>query len=173
MYATREEPERSGARGAKRRRQSVAQKEQGQGAGVQPPILGAQGGGHAERGETVKKMETKDKVMAALLCSLTEKEAAEKAGVTDRTVRNYLADEDFYREYSKRRRKLVGSAAGALQKSMVAAAVTLDCIMRNSEKVVERMAAAKCILDYGLRYTELNDLFDRVDAALEVLKGEE
>lgn len=121
----------------------------------------------------MKKTETKDKVMAALLCSLTEKEAAEKAGVTDRTVRNYLADKDFYEEYRGQRRQLVSKATGALQKSMVAAAVTLDCIMRNSDKTVERMAAAKCILDYGLRYTELNDLFDRVDAALEVLKGEE
>lgn len=121
----------------------------------------------------MKKEETKDKVMAALLCSLTEKEAAEKAGVTDRTVRNYLADEDFYKEYREKRRQMVSKATGALQKSMVAAAVTLDFIMRNSEKMVERMAAAKCILDYGLRYTEMNDLLDRVDNALEVLKGEE
>lgn len=114
----------------------------------------------------MKKDATRERVMAALLACITEKDAAEMAGVSARTVRNYLADAEFYEEFIEKCRNLVQTTTTTLQRSMIAAAATLDIIMRNSPKLDDKMRAAKYILDYGVRYTELTDLYARLDEAL-------
>ena len=114
----------------------------------------------------------RERVLAALLSCSTEREAADRAGVSEKTVRNYLADESFKAEYAARRRALVDGAAGMLQKGMIEAVATISDVMRNASKPLERVAASKVILDYGIRYTEISDLYDRVETAIKLMGGE-
>ena len=112
----------------------------------------------------------RERVLAALLTCSTETEAAEVSGVADRTVRRFLADADFRRELSERRLALIDGAAGALQAKISAAIETIGEIMQNEKaKPTDRLAAAKAILDYGIRYTELYDLAKRIAAIEEVI----
>lgn len=118
------------------------------------------------------KTNCRERVLDALLLCPTQKEAAEAAGVTDRTVRKYLADDVFKAEYDERRRALVSETAGALQKNMGEAVETLADAMRNASKPLERMTAAKAVLDYGIKYTELSDLYARLETMIKLAQGE-
>ena len=112
----------------------------------------------------------RERVLAALLACTTEREAAECAGVSEKTVRNYLADEEFRLEYAQRRREMVERSAAVLQKNMVEAVETIAEVMRNATKPNERLAASKVILEYGVRYTELYDILERLAAVEEVIR---
>lgn len=114
----------------------------------------------------------RERVLAALLACPTEREAAAQAGVSESTVRKYLADESFRNEYDERRRALVTEAAAGLQKNMGEAVATIADVMRNASKPLERVAAAKVVLDYGIKYTEIADLYDRVEIAIKLMGGE-
>ena len=59
-------------------------------------------------------MKNKEKALAALLTCDTQREAAAMCGLTDRTLRLYLADPAFYAEYRRRKRQLVSEATKQL-----------------------------------------------------------
>ena len=68
----------------------------------------------------------KEKALCALLTSETQAEAAQKAGVSRRTISSYLADPEFAAEYRRRKRKLLTEASNQIQRSMKAAISALD-----------------------------------------------
>ena len=112
---------------------------------------------------------TKERIMTALLSTFNEKKAAEAAGVTPRTVRAYLADKAFSEEYEARRKALVKEATEHLKKALSAAVETVHEIMRagsNSEK----LTACRMIFEYGMKYTELYEIAERLDAVEEAIK---
>lgn len=112
----------------------------------------------------------RERIMNALLTTFNEKKAAEAAGVTPRTVRAYLADREFAEEYEARRKALVKGATEQLKKALASAVETVHEIMTagsNSEK----LTACRMIFEYGLKYTELYDIAERLDAVEEALKG--
>lgn len=113
-----------------------------------------------------------EKILSALLTSVTIEKAAEKAGVTEKTVRNRLADDGFRNEYDQRRRSMVDNACRILQVSMSSAASVLASIMQDKKiSPTARIAATRSVLDYGVKLTELTDLAARV-AALETAAKE-
>ena len=79
----------------------------------------------------------KERVLTALLTSETKVEAAEKAGVSRRTISTYLADPDFNAEYRRRKRKLLSDASNQIQRSMKIAVSTLDSIIKNKDSKPE------------------------------------
>lgn len=106
----------------------------------------------------------KEKALSALLTSDTKAEAAEKAGISDRTLRSYLSDPVFKAEYQRRKRKLISDATQQIQKSMSVAVSTLRKIIQSkSSKDSDRITAARLILEFGLRYTEITDLLSRLE----------
>ena len=106
----------------------------------------------------------KEKALSALLTSDTKAEAAEKAGISDRTLRTYLADPVYKAEYQRRKRKLLTHATQQMQKSMKIAVSTLRDIIENKEsKDSDRITAARLILEYSLRYTEITDIMGRIE----------
>jgi hypothetical protein len=101
----------------------------------------------------------KEKALAALLTTVTRDEAAAQCGLSTRTLRDYLRDPEFAAEYERQRRELVRDATKQMQSCLQAAVSTLHLIM-TSEKPVpaarERVVAARSLLEYALRYTEVD-----------------
>lgn len=109
--------------------------------------------------------------MAALLTSSTQAEAADKAGLSERTIRSYLSDPGFAAEYAQRRQELLTAATAQLQQSLAAAVAALRDILQDDENsATARIAAAKVLLENGLKYSELCDLFRRMEAVENALK---
>lgn len=113
----------------------------------------------------------KEKALAALLTYPTQEQAAQAAGIAPRTLRGYLQDEAFANEYERRRQDLVISATAQLQQSLSAAVAALrDVVQSDISSDSAKIAAARTLLDHGLRYSELADLLKRMEAVEARLK---
>lgn len=105
------------------------------------------------------------RVLSALLSTPSKEAAAAEAGVSRQTVDNYLADPDFRAEYNAQRSSMVDAACTTLQAALTDAASTLTEIMKNTENSPgSRIQAARSVLEYGVKLTELTDLAARVEA---------
>lgn len=104
------------------------------------------------------------RALKALLEHPTQKDASEAAGIAPRTMRDYLADEDFRREYQRRLDAIIGDAARQAQQALNPAIATLREIAENTaEKSSTRVAASRAILEYTARYTELTNIITRIE----------
>lgn len=109
-------------------------------------------------------MKKHDRAMAALLSSDTQAEAAAKCGISDRTLRAYLADPAFNAEYQRRKRQLVSDATRQIQSNYNAAICALREVLDGEKSTAgEKISAARALLEYGLRFTEINDIMVRLE----------
>lgn len=107
----------------------------------------------------------KEKVLAALLSYPTKELAAKAAGVSSKTINRYLRDAEFAAAYRRAASELVDNATKQLQKSMETAVLRLRKIAAsNSELSSNQIAASRALLDYGLRFTEFNDVLKELEA---------
>lgn len=105
----------------------------------------------------------KQKALAALLTHKTKQEAAQAAGITPRTMSTYLADPEFQRAYAAAFRGLVTDATREAQATLSPAICVLKSIMEDEEESSSgRIAAARSLLEYGLRLTEFNDILQEL-----------
>lgn len=101
----------------------------------------------------------KEKALAALLKYPSQKQAAEACGLAPRTLREYMTDEEFATAYRDACRGMVESATRQAQQSLDSAISTLREICENEEAAAgSRISAARTILEFGLRMTELWDI---------------
>lgn len=117
-----------------------------------------------------------DKALAALLTSDTQAQAAEKSGLSVRTLRGYMADPAFAEEYNRRRLEQVTDAARQIQTRLQAAVAILAEIMTSDKSITaarERIVAARSLLEFGLKYTELADIMTRIKALEERMEDEQ
>ena len=111
----------------------------------------------------------KQRALQALLTQPTKKAAAEAAGIAPRTLRDYLADPEFQKEYKKAFGQLVTDATRQAQQSLSPAISALrDIVEDDKENSSARIAAARSLLEYGLRLTEFSDIL----AELEAVEGD-
>ena len=107
----------------------------------------------------------KERALQALLTQPNKKAAAEAAGITPRTLTTYLADPEFQREYKKAFGALVHDATRQAQKSLSPALSALrDIVEDEEENANARIAAARSLLEYGLRLTEFSDILEELEA---------
>ena len=112
-------------------------------------------------------MRNREGALIALLTSDTQAEASKKCGLSERTLRLYLENPEFYTEYQRRRQQMVADATKKLQAYMQSAVDTLYAIKNDAEvSPAVRANAARALLEYGLKYTDAVDLAERI-AALE------
>lgn len=105
----------------------------------------------------------KEKALAALLASPTRKEAAERAGISERTLRSYFQDHEFLERYRAAFADVVEEATRRAQKSLSPALSVLKEIMEDEKEPASvRVQAAKCVMDYGLKLGEALDVLERV-----------
>ena len=110
------------------------------------------------------KQTKRAEALSALLTSTTIKEAARKIGLSARTLNNYLSDPDFRAEYEKRVEDIAQSAAAKLKKYMGEAVDVLYQTATSKEGgSTARVAAARALLDYGLKVSEMEDLRDKLE----------
>ena len=109
-------------------------------------------------------MKRHEKAMAALLASDTQAEAASKCGISVRTMRGYLADPAFNAEYLRRKRQLVSDATRQIQASYQSAIRALKTIIESESSTESgRISACRTLLEYGLKFTETNDILTRLE----------
>lgn len=94
--------------------------------------------------------EKQEKVIAALLTNPTRIEAARAAGISDKTLRRYLADGEFQREYRKALAEVVDEADAQARQSLAPALRCLrDIVSDEQENSGTRIQASRALLDYG------------------------
>ena len=109
------------------------------------------------------------RALQALLTQPNKKAAAKAAGITPRTMTTYLADPEFQKEYKKAFGQLVTDATRQAQQSLSPAISALrDIVEDDNENSSARIAAARSLLEYGLRLTEFTDIL----AELEAVEGD-
>lgn len=104
------------------------------------------------------------KVLAALIKYPTHKEAAKAVGISERQIYFYMKNETFRNAYTKEKRKFVEEATKQAQTFMRPAFKALyDICCDPSASEQSRVHAARAILEYGLRYTEFNDVLSELE----------
>ena len=104
-----------------------------------------------------------DKVISALLSSNTRKEAATKAGVSERTISRYFAQADFVARYNEEKRKILDAANTQIQSALAPAIKTLRDIVENKKApMTTKVMAARAILEYTIRLAEYSELEARI-----------
>jgi hypothetical protein len=111
------------------------------------------------------------KALAALLSEPTVTAAAAKCGIGERTVHTWLHDVPaFAAAYTAARHDAVGQAVGRLQHATgIAVDALIDVLDSEYAPIAPaavRVSAAKVIIEYALRFRELDELESRI-AALE------
>jgi DNA-binding NarL/FixJ family response regulator len=92
-------------------------------------------------------------LIVALACGDSVKEAAEKAGVGERTVYRRLADQDFMAKVHKARNMMISQAVGKLSLNCAKAAETLEELLKSDNPRI-RLQAAKAILDHSIKLSD-------------------
>ena len=110
---------------------------------------------------TEKKVKTltqkQQKALSALLTNPT-KEAAAKA------LRRYLTDPEFQAEYQKAVSGMIEDAATQARQSLNPALSCLREIVEDGgETATARISAARSLLEYGLRLTEIADIMKQLE----------
>ena len=108
----------------------------------------------------------KRKVLEALLKAPTQQEAARLAGVDTKTVYRYLQDPEFQAEYRKAVDGVIGQATKEAQAALSPAIQTLREIMQDvTAGSMPRISAARALLEFGLRLTEIVDILSKIEGA--------
>jgi hypothetical protein len=105
-----------------------------------------------------------DELVRALAAGATVREAAEQAGLEERTAHRRLADADFRRAVSRARGRLFQTALGRLAGLASKAAGIFERLMESDQPSVARRAAkAVLVLGPRLRESELEERISRLE----------
>ena len=104
-----------------------------------------------------------DRIILALLEHGTIHQAATALGMSEVTVWRWTQKPEFQAAYAKARREALSRSGGRLLQGTNAAASTIMRIMLDpSTSPAVRVRAAGCVLEYGTKVIELEDLEVRV-----------
>lgn len=102
--------------------------------------------------------------IAALISCPTLAEAARSAGIAEKTLWRWLQVPEFQACYRSARQEVVSQAIALIQGCMGAAVNTLKTVAGDDQAPPSaRVAAARAILDLGLRVVEIEDLAERIE----------
>ncbi len=113
------------------------------------------------------KTANKEKALSALLESATITDAAQKCGLSDKTLRRYLEDEEFQKEYRVARRLVFEQNIVRLQSLHAGAVDTLERNL-NCENPSVEVRAAQIVIESSRKDFETLDILQR----LEILENE-
>jgi hypothetical protein len=116
------------------------------------------------------KITNQEKALTALLASASITEAAERCELSEKTVRRYLADAEFQKEFRAARRVVFEANIFKLQSLHAGAVDTLERNL-NCEIPSTEVRAAQIIVEATRRDFETLDVLHRLEA-LEAQKNE-
>jgi len=104
------------------------------------------------------------KALNALLNTGTRKEAAKAANLDERTIRRYMEDANFMTEYRKACDALIDDATRQLKQMLPLGMDALEHLL-TGETISDatRHAAVRTLFEYAVKYSELNDVEQRLD----------
>lgn len=103
------------------------------------------------------------KALEAVIAHPNHTDAARAAGIAPRTLRGYLANDEFKGAYRAAMTQVVDGAVRRLQKALSPAVGALEAVLQDEEfPPAVKVSAARALLEYGLRYTEFNDVLQRI-----------
>lgn len=104
------------------------------------------------------------KALAALLVCKSRAEASRQCGLGLRTIQDYEKQPEFAEALEHGRRELLADAAHRMAAGYTQTVDTLQEIVENPDTPdASRVAAARALLDYGLKFAELTDINKRLD----------
>lgn len=101
-------------------------------------------------------------LLLALACGASQETAAQKAGVSRRTVVRRLEDPAFRKQLNAIRVDIVQRLTGTLTAGALEAAKTLLALLASSVPPSTRLGAAKTIIELGAKLREETDLAERL-----------
>lgn len=108
--------------------------------------------------------QSKERAIAALLSHPTRTAAAEAAGITPRTLQRYFEDGDFTTAYKRAFAELIQDAVRQAQQTIAPALSAFsDILADESAPLAVKVSAARSVLEYALKLTELNDIVERLE----------
>ena len=110
-------------------------------------------------------------LIAALAAGATVQDAANQAGVAERTVYRRLDDPSFRAQIEEARRAAIDLAVARLSDAAAFAATTLRELAGAAESETVRLGACRTLLELALKWREHGELTERI-AALEQLAGD-
>ena len=124
--------------------------------------------GHGE-----KRSRKQEQAIAALLECQTVKQAAERAGIGESTLRKWLRVPEFEQAYRQARRDCVDRAVARLEKGFEFAIAVLQKVAGDTNaRSYARVAAARGLIDSSFRAIELYDVTERLRRIEERLLAE-
>lgn len=113
----------------------------------------------------LRKTISHEEIISALLSTRSISEASAKLGILPRTIYNRMKNDDFKRLYAEARKRILRATTEHLQK-MTGSAVSVlaDIMLDASLPANTRIYSATSILQYASKYTELNDILERIEA---------
>jgi hypothetical protein len=119
-----------------------------------------------------RKKKADEGLVLALACGATPEGAAQKSGLSLRTVYRRLAQPAFRQRVDQARAEMVRRASGLFTAAGMAAIKTLTTLQESASSEAVRLGAARAIIELGckLRQTaEVNERMSAVEARLEAL----
>jgi hypothetical protein len=111
--------------------------------------------GFSRSGDISSLSANQQKALAALLTNTTIEAAADQCGLAARTIRSYLADENFSRVYREQRVLILQSVVAGLESLATQALETFKDAMTEDEDLNLRLRAAARVVDMIFRGVEL------------------
>lgn len=109
-----------------------------------------------------------------MLTCPTVKAAARAAGLDESTIRRYRQDPAFMAEYERRCAEMLETATDNAKAAMPPAIDRLRGIIDDDQQQpTQHIAAARAVLEYGLRLVEANDFEQRLRALEERSRNEQ
>ena len=111
------------------------------------------------------KNDKESKILQALLTTTTIQEASTMAGTTSQTIYRYLNKPDFKDKLNDMKAELLNQATTALQNRTGKAINIISEIADNNDINPQiRLTACRTILEYNIKFTETNDIMQRLEA---------
>ena len=105
-----------------------------------------------------------EKIIAALMATATNAEAAQVAGLSQTQLYHRMRSDVFKRKLAEARGRLLDGATAALQARMGEAVDTMTKVMHDPETPAQtRLNAAEAILRNSLKLSERNDILSRLE----------
>ncbi len=108
------------------------------------------------------KENNKEKALSALLNSASISEAARASKLSEKTLRRYLEDAEFKREYQQEKRRMFEQNIFQLQSLHAAAVETLERNL-NCENPSVEVRAAQIIIESNRKDFETFDILERLE----------
>jgi hypothetical protein len=108
-----------------------------------------------------RKKKTDLALLVALACGASPENAAQKAGLSPRTVYRRLADAHFRAQVEDVRADMVRRSSGMMAAAGMAAIKALTTLQESATSESVRLGAARAVLELGCKLRETVDLTER------------